>query len=89
MKTYADIISDINADINEANKTCICEQSFLSKLRAKGYQINYTWVKGRIGTIWNMPTKELIRIQISDPVKCGNFHKAWVIELKVESNIEW
>lgn len=89
MKTYADIIADINADIREAEKTCICEQSFLSKLRTKGYQTNYTWTKGRIGTIWNMPTKELIRIQITQPVACGNFRKAWVIEVKIESTIEW
>jgi len=89
MKTYGDIIADINADINEANKTCICEQSFLSKLRAKGYQTNYTWVKGRNGSIWNIPKKSMVRIQISDPVECGKYHKAWVIEVEIESNIEW
>lgn len=75
----------LSKEVKEIQSICndIPDQLFrLAELRNKGYSLIYTWLKGnKLGMVVHMPKKKKWLVQVGLPELCGNYHKAWVVEL--------
>lgn len=80
MKTIEDVIAEIKEVVDNA----LWEETKLAKLRAMGFAIENCWVKnGSIGVIWHMKRKRVFRIQVTDSVAHGKYHKASCVIIPV------
>lgn len=70
-------IDEVLDVIREIIDTTHWEQTRLAKLEANGFGVEKCWVKnGRIETMIFMKQKKVLRIQVTDSEKHGDFHKA-------------
>ena len=78
MKTLEEVQQEIREVINETS----CTETRLQKLREKGYNVNYSWVKGgMIGRTWYLKRKNIYRIQVGASEANGEYFKAYCIEI--------
>ena len=78
MKTLEEVQQEIREVINETS----CTETRLQKLREKGYNVNYSWVKGgTIGRTWYLKRKNIYRIQVGASEANGKYFKAYCIEI--------
>lgn len=82
MKTLEEVQQEIREVINETS----CTETRLQKLREKGYNVNYSWVKGgTIGRTWYLKRKNIYRIQVGASEPNGEFFKAYCIEISYKN----
>ena len=78
MKTLEEVQQEIREVINETPEI----ETRLLKLREKGYNVNYSWVKGgTIGRTWYLKRKNIYRIQVGASEANGEYFKAYCIEI--------
>lgn len=79
-KPFTRSVEEVMVEIQEIINTTHWEETRLSQLKAKGYQVEYCWVKnGDIGTIWYMKRKKVYRIQVTASESLGKYHKAFCV----------
>ena len=79
-RTLEQVMIEIQEIINNTH----WEETRLTQLKAKGYQIEHCWVKnGSIGVIWNMNGKKVFRIQVTESELHGKYYKAYCVIIPI------
>ena len=81
-KSVTKPLEEVMVEIQEIINNTLWVETRLTKLKARGYQIENCWVKnGSIGTIWYMKRKRVYRIQLAVSESHGDYQKAYCVEI--------
>jgi hypothetical protein len=79
-KSLTRTLEEAMVEIQEIINNTHWVETRLQQLKAKGYQIEESWVKnGSIGTVWYMKRKQVYRIQVTTSELHGDYHKAFCV----------